>query len=93
MEDMVTYGGRYTSIGSGQLLFDLELIERTENCDDLLATHHMLGGGFKYYFHPYLGKIPNLTNIFQRGWNHQLDMLVVKVTTKAQEVIREEDCY
>ena len=24
------------------------------------------------YFHPYLGKIPNLTNIFQRGWNHQL---------------------
>ena len=24
-----------------------------------------------YYVHPYLGKI-NLTNIFQRGWNHQL---------------------
>ena len=24
-----------------------------------------------YYFHPYLGKIPILTNIFQRGWNHQ----------------------
>lgn len=41
MEDVVTYGGRYTSIGSGQLLFDLELIERT-GCDDLLATHHML---------------------------------------------------
>ena len=32
-----------------------------------------LGGGFKYfYFHPYLGKIPILTNIFQLGWNHQL---------------------
>ena len=29
--------------------------------------------GFKYiYFHPYLGKIPILTNIFERGWNHQL---------------------
>ena len=28
-----------------------------------------------FYFHPYLGKIPNLTNIFQRGWNHQLDNL------------------
>ena len=28
-----------------------------------------LGGGFKYffYFHPYLGKIPILTNIFERG--------------------------
>ena len=28
-----------------------------------------------FYFHPYLGKIPILTNIFQRGWfNHQLDI-------------------
>ena len=25
-----------------------------------------------FYFHPYLGKIPILANIFQRGWNHQL---------------------
>ena len=25
-----------------------------------------------FYFYPYLGKIPILTNIFQRGWNHQL---------------------
>ena len=33
----------------------------------------LLGGGFKYfYFHPYLGKWSNLTNIFQVGWNHQL---------------------
>ena len=34
-----------------------------------------LGGGNSniFYFHPeYLGKIPMLTNIFQRGWNHQL---------------------
>ena len=32
----------------------------------------LLGGGFKYfYFHPYLGKIYNLTNIFEMGWNHQ----------------------
>ena len=26
-----------------------------------------------FYFHPYLGKIPILTNIFQMGWNHQSD--------------------
>ena len=26
-----------------------------------------------FYFHPYLGKIPILTNIFQMGWNHQLE--------------------
>ena len=25
-----------------------------------------------FYFHRYLGSIPILTNIFQRGWNHQL---------------------
>ena len=25
-----------------------------------------------FYFHPYLGKIPILTDIFQMGWNHQL---------------------
>ena len=24
-----------------------------------------------FYVHPYLGKIPNLTNMFQVGWNHQ----------------------
>ena len=35
---------------------------------------HSLVGGFKYfYFPPYLGKWYNLTNIFQMGWNHQLD--------------------
>ena len=28
-----------------------------------------------FYFHPYLGKISNLTSIFQRGfWNHQLGL-------------------
>ena len=26
-----------------------------------------------FIFHPYLGKISNLTNIFQRGWNHELE--------------------
>ena len=25
-----------------------------------------------FYFHPYLGRWSNLTNIFQVGWNHQL---------------------
>ena len=33
-----------------------------------------LGGGFKYFdFHPFLAKWSNLTDIFQLGWNHQLD--------------------
>ena len=33
-----------------------------------LDGEYILGGGFKYfYFHPYLGKISILTNIFQMG--------------------------
>ena len=32
-----------------------------------------------FNFHPYLGKISNLTNIFQMGWNHQLVMLIIHV--------------
>ena len=30
-------------------------------------------GSLEVNFHPYLGKIPILTNIFEMGWNHQLD--------------------
>ena len=39
-----------------------------------------LGGGFKHFwFSPRsLGKWFNLTNIFQLGWNHQLEMFVKK---------------
>ena len=46
--------------------------ERNELMDGWMDE---LGGGFKYFFyvHPYLGKILILTNIFQRGWNHQPD--------------------
>ena len=30
---------------------------------------------FFFYVQPYLGKIPSLTNIFQMGWNHQLELV------------------
>ena len=32
-----------------------------------------------FYFHPYLGKWSNLTNIFQMGWNHQLDNYTLRL--------------
>ena len=35
-----------------------------------------------FYFHPYLGRWCNLTNIFRMGWNHQLD------TVDGSEVLR-----
>ena len=38
-----------------------------------LAHYHWVVVSNIFYFHPYLGKIPILTNIFQRGWNHQVD--------------------
>ena len=52
-----------------------------ENPVDLvkISLFHMIysfpGGGFNFFSHPYLGKIHNLTNIFQMGWNHQLIFL------------------
>ncbi len=32
-----------------------------------------------FYFHPYLEKISNLTNIFEMGWNHQPVMGVCSI--------------
>ena len=38
-----------------------------------MGTVDILSGWwFQFFFHLYLGKIPILTDIFQRGWNHQL---------------------
>ena len=42
----------------------------------LLTYHIWVVVSICFYFHPYLGKIPMLTNIFQMGWNHQLDIVV-----------------
>ena len=36
-----------------------------------------------FYVHPCLGKIPILTNIFQRGGNHQLVLFAPNLTTGA----------
>ena len=48
-----------------------------------------LGGGFKYFlFSPRsLGKWSNLTNIFQMGWNHQLEMFLGVGFSKPSDVI------
>ena len=35
--------------------------------------HYWLVVSNIFYFHPYLGKVSILTNIFQTGWNRQLD--------------------
>ena len=40
-----------------------------------------------FYFHLYLGKIPILTNIFQRGWNHQLELVFLKMAGSKNLVV------
>ena len=43
---------------------------------EIIIWQDILGGGFKHVlFSPLYGKIPILTSIFQRGWNHQLGYL------------------
>ena len=56
----------------------------------LAYQHHVLQNWVVvsniFYVHPYLGKISNLTNIFQRGWNHQLekDVLICCISLHLQ---------
>ena len=51
------------------------------------SVYRNLGRGFKYvFFHPYLGKIPILTNIFQRGWNHQLVAFHIRLLIISEKV-------
>ena len=60
----------------GQLASDFVELSSETRANGLVEF--ILGGGFKYlcYFHPYLGNISILTNIFPRGWfNHQLEMV------------------
>ena len=40
-----------------------------------------------FYVHPYLGKIPILTNIFQMGWNHQLENIGQTGFKKMKELL------
>ena len=58
----------------------------------------LLGGGFTYFgiFAFYLGKIPILTNIFQGGWNHQLETswhLTIKFHIHLSQVQRYKDTH
>ena len=41
----------------------------------VVCKHGFLGGGFNDFSFSPLGKVTILTNIFQRGWNHQLGMV------------------
>ncbi len=46
---------------------------------DLLFNYGWVMVSIIFYVHPYLGKIPILINIFQRGWNHQVDGVFIGV--------------
>ena len=46
-----------------------------------------------FYFHPYLGKIPILTDIFQRGWNHQSVRIPIWAQCWVQVHRRSSTCF
>ena len=52
------------------------LLSRDTGYERLWGVEDLFGGGNSNicYFHPYLGKIPILTDIFEMGWNHQPDL-------------------
>ena len=54
---MVQKSGKLTSWGNGSL-------------SNYLPKNWVVVSNI-FYFHPHWGKISNLTNIFQMGWNHQ----------------------
>ena len=47
--------------------------------DGALRKKHWVVVSNIFYFHPYLGKWSHLTNIFQMGWNHQLENMFFMV--------------
>ena len=53
------------------------ILSRGGKLDSCTTIHNWVLVSNIFYFPPYLGKIPILINIFQRGWNHQLDNLVL----------------
>ncbi len=71
-------GWSYSRPGWNTTLWWITLCYLTEIQVRELYVIRFLGDGFKHfnilYVHPYLGKSSNLTNIFQMGWNHQLDV-------------------
>ena len=47
-----------------------------------------------FYFHPYLGKMCNLTNIFQMGWfNHQLVVVLKAISPPPRSATRGESSF
>ena len=58
--------GRWTSVGG------FEGGRNTKKARNSMNLIHWVVVSNIFYVHPYLGKIPILINIFQRGWNNQL---------------------
>ena len=55
-------------------IFIVDLNDHRFTWDPFPWNGDLVGGNSNIFFmiHPYLGKIPILSNIFQLGWNHQL---------------------
>ena len=79
----------WTFLNSGELLDQLKvtlpthsdllrcLIDEDDNGKVTQSDFSRWWSQISFHFHPYLGKIPNLTHIFQMGWNHRLVFVTV----------------
>ena len=72
------WGTRHlVGVGSMESIGGPKARNRWGKLDSCTTIHNWVLVSNIFYFPPYLGKIPILINIFQRGWNHQLDNLVL----------------
>ena len=55
----------------------LAMVNGVSSCGWWLWLENWVVVSNMFYFHPYLGKIPILTNILQMGWNHQLEKVAI----------------
>ena len=67
-----TISRRPEKIHPGKLRWNLKIIPKWIKANQLNRTFIWVVVSNLFCFHPHLGKIPILTNIFQMDWNHQL---------------------
>ena len=66
------------------LEWEEKLFKPYQHVGNTMLLSKQLGGGFKhFYFHPYLRRWFNSTNVFQMGWNHQMGVSENRGTPKS----------
>ena len=67
-----------------------KLTRNSKKFQEKVERNLLVSGGNSniLYVHPYLGKISNLTNIFEMGWHHQL----VYIAGTSTQLLKDMNC-